>query len=98
MSFQGLQVHVGMFMVIQTSFMYQDGKDCHPDNFREFFTPISSKHLYNTSLASKVTSDVPFARINYWKSSFTVFSFWQKLKRYMIGQFILTISYLNLSL
>ena len=51
---------------LQTAlFMYQYNKGILPDLFTDFFTPVRSKHQYQTRLACKSTFSLPTTRTNY---------------------------------
>ena len=46
-------------------FMYHFSKSNLPNAFNNFFTPINTRHKYNTRLASKSTFAFPIIRTNY---------------------------------
>ena len=51
---------------LQTAlFMYQYNKGILPDLFTDLFTPVRSKHQYQTRLACKSTFSLPTTRTNY---------------------------------
>ena len=51
---------------LQTAlFMYQYNKGILPDLFTDFFTPVRSKHQYQTRPACKSTFSLPTTRTNY---------------------------------
>ena len=46
-------------------FMHQFHNGILPKSFNNFFTPVCTRHQYNTRLASKLTFSLPQARTNY---------------------------------